>query len=301
MQNSKNIPRKKLTPVPKKAITLDLLLNSGMFTKINFNQALALTKANAMDENSSPIEGYNYNKELKMDKYTFPSQLESIKILGSNKDNRSQHYVIYVVDKTNETKTVYSEFWNNDMDTQDGIYVLSPHGKSILEQEETVIDGYNNPKNNISKLPIEMINNILANNNPIYVNKQRTALPLEPQSNKQGGKKRTRCRHGKGTGCSNCVGNVIDNVTLPKATKETNQEGEPVTNVFNIPDDSDPLSEQYKNWLRSIPTASVNEPVQTATRVGGKKIPRKNRRKSKKSKRKTNKSKKSKRKTRKTR
>ena len=86
-----------------------------------------------------------------------------------------------------------------------------------------------------------------------------------------------------------------------KATKETNQEVEPVTNVFNIPDDSDPLSEQYKNWLRSIPTASVNELVQTATRVGGKKIPRKNRRKSKKSKRKTNKSKKSKRKTRKTR
>ena len=116
MQNSKIIPRKKLTPVPKKAITLDLLLNSGMFTKINFNQALALTNANAMDENSSPIEGYNYNKELKMDKYTFPSQLESIKILGSNKDNRSQPYVIYVVVKTNETKTVYSEFWNNDME-----------------------------------------------------------------------------------------------------------------------------------------------------------------------------------------
>lgn len=177
-----------------KELTPDTLLNSGLYMKINFDQAREI--AGAIDENTGPIIGYEYIRGYEWYGKNRPDKLVNVSILGTGIDERSQPFVTYQREGDDTPKRYSETFWNSDMQHVGGIYVLSPQGKMILENEKEVMDLSVNPKYQFSKVPVEMVNKILVNNNPHYVNKKKKPLaaPLSEISVKGGKRRSTRSK-----------------------------------------------------------------------------------------------------------
>ena len=173
-----------------KELTPDTLLNSGLYMKINFDQAREI--AGAIDENTGSIIGYEYIRGYEWYGKNRPDKLVNVSILGTGIDERSQPFVTYQREGDDTPKRYSETFWNSDMQHAEGIYVLSPQGKMILENEKEVMDLSVNPKYHFSKVPVEMVNKILVNNNAHYVNKKKKPLAAtlsEPSA--KGGKRRS--------------------------------------------------------------------------------------------------------------
>ena len=112
--------------------------------------------------------------------------------------------------------------------------------------------------------------------------KTSTSLITDPEAGKVpffGGKKsNTRTKYGNGPRCSKCIQNTIDKATLPKAMEPS--EIPEATLVYKVKPD-------MAYWANQHPKAEVNETtIQTATRIGGNKMSKKNKKKSHKSTRK---------------
>ena len=87
------------------------------------------------------------------------------------------------------------------MQDVEGIYVLSPQGKMILENEKNVMELSVDPESHLSKVPVEVVNKILVNNNPHYVNRYQksVASPLSTRSVNGGRKRCKRSKKNKNT------------------------------------------------------------------------------------------------------
>ena len=177
-----------------KELTSDTLLNSGLYMKINFDQAREI--AGAIDENTGPIIGYEYIRGYEWNGKTRPDKLVNVSILGTGIDERSQPFVTYQREGDDTPKRYSETFWNSDMQHAGGIYVLSPQGKMILENEKNVMELSVDPESHLSKVPVEMVNKILVNNNPHYVNRKKKpyTAPLSEASAKGGKRRSTRSK-----------------------------------------------------------------------------------------------------------
>jgi len=165
-----------------KQITSDILLNSGVYMKVDFKQMLK--KIETIDENTPYIEGYKYTPSYSWNNIIVPDNIQNIRIVGSRKDNRSITQIKYITNNGEEVE-VDEIFWSNDIKDKDGVYVLSPEGEARMKEENEVMNASIDSKSRMSKLPVEMVNMILSNNNPVYVNKKRKPLT---NISKKGGK-----------------------------------------------------------------------------------------------------------------
>ena len=182
-----------------KELTPDTLLNSGLYMKINFDQARQI--AGTIDENTGPIIGYEYIRGYEWYGEIRPNKLVNVSILGTGIDERSQPFVTYQKEGDKTSKQYTEAFWNSDMQDVEGIYVLSPQGKMILENEKNVMELSVDPESHLSKVPVEVVNKILVNNNPHYVNRYQksVASPLSTRSVNGGRKRCKRSKKNKNT------------------------------------------------------------------------------------------------------
>ena len=67
-------------------------------------------------------------------------------------------------------------FTTDNNTDKDGIYILSPEGEARMKEENEVMKASIDSKSRMSKLPVEMLNMILSNNNPVYVNKKNKII-----------------------------------------------------------------------------------------------------------------------------
>lgn len=161
-----NIPNKQTT-------TSDILLNSGIYMKVDFKQMLK--KIETIDKNTPYIEGYTCIPSYYWNNIIVSDTVQNIKIVGSRKDSRSIILIKYITN-TGEEVEVDKMFWSNNNTDKDGIYILSPEGEARMKEENEVMKASIDSKSRMSKLPVEMLNMILSNNNPVYVNKKNKII-----------------------------------------------------------------------------------------------------------------------------
>ena len=174
-------------------MTSSFLLNSGYYTKVNFQQMMA--QLNNIDENTPYITGFKYMPSFRVNNKDIPEVIRPIKITGTH-SYRNNPVIIYFNDK-GERFEYEEDLWSNDAKSKDGIYILSPEIQNRWKEEEVIFDQATNKRSLISKLPNDTINKILSRNNPLYVRKeQSTRSPLGRISNnkKKGGRTRKRSK-----------------------------------------------------------------------------------------------------------
>ena len=188
-------------------MTSNFLLNSGYYTKVNFQQMM--TQLNNIDENTPYITGFKYMPSFHVNNKDIPEVIRPIKITGTH-SYRNNPVIIYFNDK-GERSEVEEALWSNDAKSKDGIYILSPELRKRRYEESLIMKGAIDKKSSLSKLPTDMINTILSNNNKLYVKKQLNPYIEKKQSDRkplgtldenivrQGGKKSKKLRRKRKT------------------------------------------------------------------------------------------------------
>ena len=174
-------------------MTSSFLLNSGYYTKVNFQQMM--TQLNNIDENTPYIAGFKYMPSFHVNNKDIPEVIRPVKITGTH-SYRNNPVIVYVDDRGKKFETE-EDLWSNNPNSKDGIYILSPEIQNRWKEEEVIFDQATNKRSLISKLPNDTINKILSRNNPLYVRKeQSTRSPLGKISNnkKKGGRTRKRSK-----------------------------------------------------------------------------------------------------------
>ena len=182
-------------------MTSSFLLNSGYYTKVNFQQMMA--QLNNIDENTPYITGFKYMPSFRVNNKDIPEVIRPIKITGTH-SYRNNPVIIYFNDK-GERFEYEEDLWSNDAKSKDGIYILSPELQERWREESLIMKGAIDKKSTLSKLPNDMINTILSNNNKLYVKKQtnpyieqkqsdRKPLGIISNNKKKGGRTRKRSK-----------------------------------------------------------------------------------------------------------
>ena len=184
-------------------MTPDFLLSSGYYVKVDFRQTT--DQINRMGQNTPHIDGYKYTPSVKLTNTATPEILRSVKIIGMH-SYRNNPVIIYLTDKGDRFE-VEEDLWSNDPNSKDGIYILSPELQERWKEEEIIMKCAIDKASTLSKLPNDMINTILSQNNKLYVTKQTNPYyskqtktdrkllgTLSDRKNIQGGKKSKKSR-----------------------------------------------------------------------------------------------------------
>jgi hypothetical protein len=175
-------------------MTPDFLLSSGYYVKVDFRQTT--DQINRMGQNTPHIDGYKYTPSVKLTNTATPEILRSVKIIGMH-SYRNNPVIIYLTDKGDRFE-VEEDLWSNDPNSKDGIYILSPELQERWKEEEIIMKCAIDKASTLSKLPNDMINTILSQNNKLYVTKQTNPYYSKQtktdRKNIQGGKKSKKSR-----------------------------------------------------------------------------------------------------------
>jgi hypothetical protein len=162
-------------------MTSSFLLTSGYYTKVNFQQMM--TQLDNIDENTPYITGFKYMPSFRVNNKDILEVIRPIKITGTH-SYRNNPVIIYFNDK-GERFEYEEDLWSNDAKSKDGIYILSPELQKRWQEESLIMKGAIDNKSSLSKLPNDMINTILSQNNKLYVNKQKNPYIKQKQKDRK--------------------------------------------------------------------------------------------------------------------